>query len=79
MAKEITDDWESLGIQLGVKEAKIRDIRGNNVQFPRPVQKAFQMLMAWYDKGDATYRKLEEALTAEDKGRLVKKYCRAHK
>ena len=79
LAKEIAYFWESLGRQLGVKEAKIQCIRSNNVQFPNPEEKAFQMLMGWYDKGDVTYRILEEALTAEDKGRLVKKYCRAHK
>ena len=79
LAKEITYFWESLGRQLGVKEANIQCIRANNVQFPSPEDKAFQILMAWYDKGDSTYRKLEEALTAEDKGRLVKKYCRAEK
>ena len=79
LAKEITDFWESLGRQLGVKQANIQCICSNNVQFPNPEQKAFQMLMAWYDMGDSNYRTLEKALTAEDKGRLVKKYCRAHK
>ena len=77
LAKEITHFWESLGKRLGVKRAKIQCIRVDNGQFPSPEQKAFQMLMAWHDKGDATYRILEEALTAEDKGSLVKKYCRA--
>ena len=79
LAKEIPYFWESLGRQLGVKQANIQCICSNNVQFPNPEQKAFQMLMAWYDKGDSTYSKLEKALTAEDKGRLVKKYCRADK
>ena len=79
LAKEIPYSWESLGRRLGVKETKIRCIRADNVQFPSPEDKAFQMLMAWYDMGDSNYRTLEKALTAEDKGRLVKKYCRAHK
>ena len=79
LSKEIPYSWESLGRRLGVKETKIRCIRADNVQFPSPEDKAFQMLMAWYDMGDSNYRTLEKALTAEDKGRLVKKYCRADK
>ena len=79
LSKEITGCWESLGRRLGVNEAKVQCIRADNVQFPSPEQKAFEMLMAWYDNCDPTYRKLEEALTAEDKRRLVKKYCRADK
>ena len=58
-----------------MKPETIEGIRTNNVQFPKPEQKAFQMLMACYYMGDLSYRKLKAALEAEDKYGVAEKYC----
>ena len=79
LSREVTDCWYSLGIQLGVKETALANIDGNNPQHTSPQQKAFKMLVTWYDLGSATYGELAEALKHVGKDRLAKEYCAADK
>ena len=79
LSGEVTRCWESLGIQLGVKETTIDNISGNNIQHTSPKQKAFQMLKAWRDMGSATYGELGKALKHVDMVLLANKYCAADK
>ena len=58
-AKEI-EDWEILGVYLGIKNAILMDIKRNNHHQPGPSRK--DMLMTWLDEGKATRAKFIEAL-----------------
>ena len=63
LGKQIPDDWQGLGVELGVDQSTIRNILANNIQFPKPDQKACEMLLRWSQMTDSpTYRKLEEAV-----------------
>ena len=79
LSGEVTECWESLAIHLEVKAGTIDNIRGNNIQFPSPKQKAFQALIAWRDMGSATYGELGRALKHNGMGRLANEYCTADK
>ena len=63
LGKQIPDDWQGLGVELGVDQSTIRNILANNIQFPKPDQKACEVLLRWSQMTDSpTYRKLEEAV-----------------
>ena len=63
LAKRIPDDWQDLGAELGVDEPTIQNILANGTQFPKPNQKAYQMLLRWSRMMHTpTYGKLKEAL-----------------
>ena len=64
-AKEI-EDWEMLGVYLGIKNAVLKEIKKNNHYQPGPARK--DMLMTWLDGGEATRAKFIEAL--KDMGHL---------
>ena len=57
--KEI-EDWEMLGVYLGIKNAILMDIKRKNSQLPQSARK--DMLMTWLDGGKATRAKFIEAL-----------------
>ena len=58
-AKEI-EDWETLGVYLGIKKVVLKEIKKNNHQLPGSARK--DMLMTWLDGGKATRAKFIEAL-----------------
>ena len=64
-AKEI-EDWEMLGVYLGIKHAILMDIKRKNRQLPGSARK--DMLMTWLDGGKATRANFIEAL--KDMGHL---------
>ena len=57
--KEI-EDWEMLGVYLGIKNAVLMDIKSKNHHQPGSARK--DMLMTWLDGGKATRAKFIEAL-----------------
>ena len=57
--KEI-EDWEMLGVYLGIKNVILMDIKRKNHQLPGSARK--DMLMTWLDGGKATRAKFIEAL-----------------
>ena len=68
LSRRITECWASLGRHLGVEEDVIESITANNVEYPSPEKKAFQMLKAWAKKGKAsTIAKLAAALRRVNK------------
>ena len=64
-AKEI-EDWETLGVYLGIKNVVLKEIKKNNHHQSGPARK--DMLMTWLDEGIATRAKFIEAL--KDMGHL---------
>ena len=58
-----------------MSDGDIDNIQGNNVQFPSPKEKAYQVLIAWYDMGESSIGELAEVLKALGKDRLVEKHC----
>ena len=64
-AKEI-EDWETLGVYLGIKNVVLKEIKKNNHHQSGPARK--DMLMTWLDGGKATRANFIEAL--EDMGHL---------
>ena len=62
-AKEI-EDWEMLGVYLGIKNAVLKEIKKNNHHQSGPARK--DMLMTWLDGGEATRTKFIEALKDMD-------------
>ena len=66
--KEI-DNWEILGIHLGVKDAVIKDIKVINHYQPAPSRK--DMLVKWLKGGNANRADFIEALKAIDENRIV--------
>ena len=66
--KEV-DDWEFLGIHLGVKDAVIKDIKALNHFQPAPSRK--DMLVKWLKGGHANRANFIEALKAIDENRIV--------
>ena len=58
-AKEI-EDWEMLGVYLGIKNAVLKEIKKNSHYQSGPARK--DMLMTWLDGGEATRTKFFEAL-----------------
>lgn len=76
LAMHITGPWYSIGLKLGLSSARLDGIIANNVQYPRPAEKAFQMLKIWKDKGSsATNAKLADALRKLNMDRLAEMYC----
>ena len=66
--KEI-DNWEILGIHLGVKDAVIKDIKALNHYQPAPSRK--DMLVTWLKSGNANRADFIEALKAIGQLRIV--------
>ena len=66
--KEI-DDWEILGVHLGVRDAVIKDIKAANFFQPGPSRK--DMLVKWLKGGKATRAHLIEALKKMDENSIV--------
>ena len=63
LAKEIPDCWQELGVELDVNKSVIQNILLNIIEFPKPNQKAHEMLVKWSQMTDSpTYGKLVEAL-----------------
>ena len=59
----ITGCWECLDVQLGVDQKNIDNITANNIQWPDLQEKAFQMFLAWHNKGiSLTSEQLSAAL-----------------
>ena len=53
----------SLGVYLGVDQGEIANIKANNIQYPKPRQKAYQVLLAWRNMGStSTTEQLSAAL-----------------
>ena len=72
LSRRITTYWQSLGRKLQVAEYVLEEIIENNIQYPRPHQKALQMLKFWHEKGkDSTIAKLAAAVRELYKGRLA--------
>ena len=59
VAREI-EDWEMLGIFLGIKNAVLKDIKHDNQHQSGPARK--DMLMKWLEGGKATRAGFIEAL-----------------
>ena len=66
--KEI-DNWDILGIHLGVKDAVIKDIKALNLYQPAPSRK--DMLVTWLKSGNANREDFIEALKAIGQLRIV--------
>ena len=64
----------SLGVYLGVDQGKIANIEANNIQYPKPRQKAYQVLLAWCNMASAsTTEQLSAALIQEGRKDLAEK------
>ena len=61
LIKEV-DDWEKMGIHLGVKDTVIKDIKALNHYQPAPSRK--DMLVTWLKSGNANREDFIEALKA---------------
>ena len=68
LIKEV-NDWEILGIHLGVKDAVIKDIKALNHYQPAPSRK--DMLVTWLKSGNANREVFIEALKAIGQLRIV--------
>ena len=68
VAREI-EDWEMLGIFLGIKNAVLKDIKHDNQHQSGPARK--DMLMKWLEGGKATRAGFIEALKNMGQLRLV--------
>ena len=68
LVKEI-DDWDILGIHLGVKDAVIKDIKSLNYSQPAPSRK--DMLVTWLRSGQANRAGFIEALKAIDQHHIA--------
>ena len=68
LIKEV-NDWEILGIHLGVKDSVIKDIKALNHYQPAPSRK--DMLVKWLKGGHANRANFIEALKAIDENRIV--------
>ena len=68
VAREI-EDWEMLGIFLGIKNAVLKDIKHDNQHQSGPARK--DMLMKWLEGGKATRTGFIEALKNMGQLRLV--------
>ena len=66
--KEV-DDWEILGIHLGVKDAVIKDIKVLNYSQPAPSRK--DMLVKWLKSGCANRADFIKALKAIGKHHIA--------
>ena len=66
--KEV-NDWEILGIHLGVKDSVIKDIKALNHYQPAPSRK--DMLVTWLKSGNANRANFIEALKAIGQLRIV--------
>ena len=63
------DDWEILGIHLGVKDSVIKDIKTLNYFQPAPSRK--DMLVTWLKSGNANRPDFIESLKAIGELRIV--------
>ena len=78
LSRDITTFWQGLGVELKVPQSKIDEILMNNVQYPQPNQKAFQMLLAWKRRGESvTLIELGRALKEFGRGGLAVTFCGA--
>ena len=68
IVKEI-EDWEILGIHLGIKNTVIKDIKARNHFQPAPSRK--DMLVKWLHTGTASRAVFMEALKKIDEHRIV--------
>ena len=68
VAREI-EDWEMLGIFLGIKNVVLKDIKNDNQHQSGPARK--DMLMKWLEGGKATKADFIEALKNMGQLRLV--------
>ena len=63
------EDWEILGVFLGIKNAVLKDIKKNNHHQQGPARK--DMLMTWLEGGKATKEDFIEALRKMGQLRIV--------
>ena len=68
LVKEV-NDWEILGIHLGIKDSVLKDIKALNHFQPAPSRK--DMLVTWLKSGSANRADFIEALKAIDELRIV--------
>ena len=54
LSRRITPCWKSVGRKLKVAEYVLEEITENNIQYPKPQEKALQMLKAWKNRGKAS-------------------------
>ena len=60
LSQEITPFWKPLGVKLKVPIVELQAIQYDNIHFPAVTDKAFRMLSAWIDQGQATFHDLSE-------------------
>ena len=78
LSRDITTFWQDLGVELKVLQSKIEDIVMNNVEYPQPNQKGYQMLLAWKRRGESvTLDELGRALKELGRGDLAVTFCGA--
>lgn len=70
IVKEI-NEWEILGVHLGVRDAVIKEIKAANYFQPGPSRK--DMLVKWLKGGKATRAHLIEALRKMDENDIVQR------
>ena len=75
LSQEIAPYWRDLGRKLKVPKVKLQAIQSDNIQFPGVTDKAFEMLSAWIDQGQATFHDLSKGLKGLGKKKLADKYC----
>ena len=76
LSRDITTFWQDLGGELKVPQRKIDEIVMNNVQYPQPNQKGYQMLLVWKRRGESvTLNELGRALKELGRGDLAVKFC----
>lgn len=76
LSREIAAFWKPLGRKLKIPNENIEEIQADNVQYPSVREKAFQMLMVWFQSGKSvTFTDLSKALKALGKNRIAQKYC----
>ena len=75
LAKDISHFWQRVGRKLHIPSADLQRIDKDNINFGDLVEKAYAMLMLWYEKDDnVTKGALKNALIALDKKRTALKF-----
>lgn len=74
MANNISSCWKGLGVELGVKDDKIEKILSDNIRFPDPTEKAYEVLKLWLrNEVSPTCGRLAAALKHVDRRDLAQK------
>ncbi|XP_047131731.1 uncharacterized protein LOC105845953 [Hydra vulgaris] len=73
LSELLDQDWFKIGIYLNIKERMLESIKNDSMNFPKPEQKAYEMIKKWFnfDK-NPTFEKLQLAILSIPKNDLLK-------